>query len=84
MALNQCRHLHHQGLYSGKRCIEKVSKLDPEHRYCAKHRICVFLVKEKNAKPEKEPLKYINYVTFCTSIVSDEKELAEVTALFEK
>ena len=82
MALNVCRHLHHKGPYSGRRCGEKVSKLDPENRYCAKHRMCTFLVKDKVVKPEKEPHKFINYLTFAASVISDEHELCEVEALF--
>jgi hypothetical protein len=84
MSSHTCRHLHYQGAYAGQRCGEKVSKLDPENRYCAKHRLCVFLAKDQTVKPEKEPLKFVNYITFCASMVTDDKELAEIHALFEK
>jgi hypothetical protein len=84
MTSHGCRHLHYQGAYAGHRCGEKVSKLDPENRYCAKHRLCVFLVKDKVTKPDKEPLKFINYITFCASMVTDDREFEEVAAWFEK
>jgi hypothetical protein len=79
-----CRHLHAKGYNKGQRCGEKVSKLDPENRYCAKHRICVFLIKPKEKpKIEKEMPKYINYLTFCESIVSDSHDIQCIKEIFE-
>lgn len=81
---NKCRHLHTKGPYNGKRCGEKISKLDPEQRYCAKHRICVFIVNEDETKIsiEKVSVKYHNYLTYCESMIVNPKELEAVKSMF--
>jgi hypothetical protein len=81
-----CHHLFTKGKKLGIRCGDRVSKLDPEARYCARHRICVFLVveKEDKVKSTTEPLKHINYLTFCQSLLFDPEELKAVTELFKK
>ena len=80
----KCRHLHTKGPYIGTRCGEKISKLDPEQRYCAKHRVCVFLIDENLTKSsvEKVPIKYHNYITFCESLVSKPEDLEVVKSMF--
>jgi len=48
-----------------KYCDDFVSKVDPEHKFCAKHRRCVYVSKpekEKDVKPEQE--KLIDHTTF--------------------
>jgi len=80
--MNRCLHIHKQGVRKGERCDEKVSKVDPEKRYCAHHRVCVFIIQtEDKVKVQKEEIKYINYETFCASIVCG-AELNEAKLLF--
>lgn len=82
----RCRHLHTKGVHQGTRCGQKISKLDPENRYCAKHRICVFIIDESETKASviKVSIKYHNYITFCESLISDPNELATISELFKK
>lgn len=48
-----------------KYCEDLVSRVDPEHKFCSKHRRCVYPAKtekEKNPLPEEEKLS--DYMTF--------------------
>ena len=82
---NKCHFLATKGKNNGHRCGENISKLDPEARYCARHRICVLLVEEEKivTKSDVVLVKYTNYLTFCESLVSTTEDLAVVAKLFQ-
>jgi len=51
-------------------CRDKVSRVDPEHRFCAEHRICVFIVDpEKHIRVPESEEKYLDFVTFSASLI---------------
>lgn len=48
-----------------KHCEDFVSRVDPEHRFCAKHRRCVYPMKaEKEKDPPPPEEKLLDYMTF--------------------
>lgn len=82
---SRCKHLLRIGRRKGQTCDAKVTKLDPEGRYCAEHQICTFIIVEEKVKPAvKEAEKYVNYDTFEASRISNPEEIKKVRALWSK
>lgn len=68
-----CNHMIRAGKGHFNRCNINISTSDPEKRFCAKHRICVFVegVEPKDQKIKQE-IKYLDYITFTASLITVE------------
>ena len=67
---NLCLHYIHKGNGDLKACGKKISKIDPEKKYCSAHRVCDFVksYKEKEKKVVFN-VKYLDYNTFSASLI---------------
>lgn len=60
----------HYSFRKKKYCTDLVSKVDPENKFCAKHRRCVYPAKpEKEKEPNKPEEKLLDYITFKMSCI---------------
>uniref|UniRef100_A0A6C0CIF4 Uncharacterized protein n=1 Tax=viral metagenome TaxID=1070528 RepID=A0A6C0CIF4_9ZZZZ len=68
--IKRCTHLLQGRKRHGRACGEKVSKKDPEQRFCAGHRICVYVTGSKRQPLVPKPTeKYIDFETFSSSLI---------------
>jgi hypothetical protein len=69
--MKKCKGYNKLNTEEAERCTEKVSNVDPERLYCAKHRICVaIVVEEKSETVKKYVEKFLDYETFSFSLLT--------------
>lgn len=67
-----CHHYIHKGNDDLKVCGKKISRTDPEKKFCSSHRVCDFVKSHKEKEKEKKiiiDVKYLDYITFSASLI---------------
>lgn len=80
---SKCLHMIRKGKLKHSLCDQKVTKLDPEGRYCSKHQVCTLIVTQKVQEVHiKENQKYGNFDTFQASLIFDLSQIEVAERLF--
>ena len=70
--MDRCYYFFIKGDISGTRCSKRVTNLDPEFKFCAKHRRCMFPKnkhKEHEEEQEEDTIRFLDYMTFKISCI---------------
>lgn len=71
MENNRCNYYMKRTGTKYEKCKNKITKLDPEKKFCSLHKICEYVnsCTETKYVSDKQPIKYLDFITFSSAII---------------